>query len=456
MTIIEKYFTLPDVLSAIMWLVVLSFVVVLKSTKLTIQKDKTTYILNFYFKVFFAIVFSVSYLVMYGGGDTTAYWDGAECIQNLLWDEPIKGIEHLFTTPTRANYYTFFNTQTGFPPSWIYPEAESYFVSKVTAIVGLFTFKSYLATTFIFSYFFATANWKIYEVARRTKLFKQRYLALAILFVPSVSFWCAGVSKDTVIFIAILMVFYYLYTIIIEKKYNFRLWMLLLFYLWIIYSARTFMLVVVLVPLLIVLVAHFNKRFNFSPIIRIPINIMLTTIIIGGATAYLSSDKGKTFILQNGFLQEALVVQNDFKNNQFYGKNQYDIGKIENTPIGIISKMPISIFSGIFQPLPWNALSPTLILNGIESALLIFLILQLIVSRQIINWALTIQKNELLLFCLVFVIIIAFMAGFTSILYGVLVRLRAPLLPFLMCLFTIIPNILKKDNKELLYSPLEK
>jgi len=52
------------------------------------------------------------------------------------------------------------------------------------------------------------------------------------------------------------------------------------------------------------------------------------------------------------------------------------------------------------------------------------------------KWAL-IRGHEFLIFCLIFVLIIGFMTGMTSILYGVLVRLRAPLLPFLFVLLTI-------------------
>ena len=62
-----------------------------------------------------------------------------------------------------------------------------------------------------------------------------------------------------------------------------------------------------------------------------------------------------------------------------------------------------------------------------------------------------IRSHEFLIFCFIFVLIIAFMTGMTSILYGVLVRLRAPLLPFFVILLTIdIANQNSEDHpKEL-------
>jgi hypothetical protein len=46
-------------------------------------------------------------------------------------------------------------------------------------------------------------------------------------------------------------------------------------------------------------------------------------------------------------------------------------------------------------------------------------------------------KNEFALYALTFVLITAFMAGYTSILFGVLVRIRAIALPFFFLILTM-------------------
>ena len=58
-----------------------------------------------------------------------------------------------------------------------------------------------------------------------------------------------------------------------------------------------------------------------------------------------------------------------------------------------------------------------------------------------------IQSHELLLFAISFVLIMAFVTGLTSGLFGVLVRLRAPLLPFAIILLSLKPVIEKTDPK---------
>ena len=68
-----------------------------------------------------------------------------------------------------------------------------------------------------------------------------------------------------------------------------------------------------------------------------------------------------------------------------------------------------------------------------------------IFKGNVISKVKKIRKQEILVFALVFSLFIAFVAGFTSVLFGVLVRIRAPLMPFVFLVLTT--NVFK--NKEL-------
>ena len=57
--------------------------------------------------------------------------------------------------------------------------------------------------------------------------------------------------------------------------------------------------------------------------------------------------------------------------------------------------------------------------------------LRFIFIRNPISTLKEIRNNELLMASLVFALILGFFAGYTSGLFGVLVRFKAPLLPFL-------------------------
>jgi uncharacterized membrane protein YfcA len=106
----------------------------------------------------------------------------------------------------------------------------------------------------------------------------------------------------------------------------------------------------------------------------------------------------------------------------------------------------MSIFTGIYRPFPWEALSPGLILNGIESVILFYLTFVFLFNNRGKRIG-RIRESDILTFSLYFVIIFAFMTGFTSVIFGVLVRLRAPLLPFFMMLLTVEPEEDKKEER---------
>jgi hypothetical protein len=148
------------------------------------------------------------------------------------------------------------------------------------------------------------------------------------------------------------------------------------------------------------------------------------------------------------YLKEAEVTQQDFKTNKIYTGAKYDLGEVSYTPTGLLRAMPMSIFTGIYRPFPWEALSPGLLLNGIESILLFYLTFVFLTNNRGKRIS-RIRESDILTFSLYFVIIFAFMTGFTSVIFGVLVRLRAPLLPFFLLLLTVKPEEEKSlENNE--------
>ena len=163
-------------------------------------------------------------------------------------------------------------------------------------------------------------------------------------------------------------------------------------------------------------------------------SILVSSAVFLGGTFVLQSEQD--FISSNSVFQQASSIQQDFQNNDTYGDKKYDLGKVEFTSVGLLKVMPLAIITGIYRPFIWEALSPTLILNGIESVIFLYFTFLFFRKKALKKWAL-IRSHEFLIFCLLFILIIGFMTGMTSILYGVLVRLRAPLLPFLFILLTM-------------------
>ncbi len=394
------------------------------------------YLFNVYGKFFFAMAFSAFYLFIVKGGDTMAYFDGASVLNNLFVHSPTDYLEELTHTPDMAHYWNVYDVDTGYPPGWIYREPEGFFISKLISLFSFLTFKSYLASTLIIAFMAAQASWKLFTLVLEFKLAKPIYIALAILFLPSVNFWCTGISKDSFVYIALCYMIYYGFKYLHFGKLRVTEFLVFLFCAWLIYHIRSVVLIVVIIPFALAFLSRMIKKWGLKSFAILTIR---TLFLFGGLSVIILSQAAKSeqeLLASNAFLQEAALTQNDFAENESYGEDRYDLGQVEFTLTGLIRVTPIAIFTGAFRPMIYEALKPNLILNGLESLLLLYGLLRFITKSPMVKYRF-IRTNEFLYFCLVLVFLLSFITGLTSGLYGVLVRLRAPLLPFLFILLNV-------------------
>lgn len=448
---VEKYFNLLGIIPAIFWLLLVLAIGIIIRNKNIDKPHYRYFIPNLLAKITFSILFAIVYIFIYEGGDTVAYYDGATVLNNLL----LKDLDTYWFVMTNnfenTHYTMYYDLSTGYPPGWIFREPEGFFVSKLMSFFSFFTLKSYLAMTIIMAFFSSLASWKLFELARSYKLNNEKLLAFGVLFLPSVNFWCSGVSKDSVVFIASLILIYNTFTIISsDKKATFKNYVHAIIAAIIIFKIRSFILAAILLPMLFSVSSRIVKAMGGTDFIVASIRtlVLLIGIFIGGRTLITTGEED--FINQNALIAEAAVIQKDFQQNESYGDKKYDIGLEEFTPVGLLQSTPFAILAGLYRPYIWEVRSPTLILNGLESVFFLYFTFLLFRSKFLEKWR-KIRAHEFLIFCLIFIMIIAFMTGLTSGLYGVLVRLRSILLPFLFILLTVqfdqLPSRERRETK---------
>ncbi|MEJ6686118.1 MAG: hypothetical protein QNK70_02420 [Crocinitomicaceae bacterium] len=436
----SSHFSFLDIFVALIWFVILMFISSSKANKINNDSIRKYYTRNILFKFGFAILFSLVYLLYYSGGDTIAYWDGAITLNKLFFKSPVQYFEHLFSEPTAALKSLHFNVDTGYPPGWIYREPEAWFICKLASIVSFFTFRSYFAGTLIFAYFTARASWRVFEMVVKLKTHATKIAALCILFIPSVSFWCTGISKDTVIYFSILNLLYFSFDILIlRNRMGIRHVIFLCISSFLIFHIRSFIFVTIAAPLFIAFGARLTKKYERNLFAKLAFRAF---ILFGGIFLFL-------YFFQSSFaesiVKEAQVVQQDFLQNPTYIGKRYEFSNTDASPIGLLQSLPLAVFYGIYRPFIYESFSVTLIMNGLESLLLMWFTVGFIFKGNVISKIKKIRKQEILVFAFVFSLFVAFVAGFTSVLFGVLVRIRAPLMPFVFLVLT--SNVFK--NKEL-------
>ena len=419
-----QFFGILDGLSILVWLLIL-----INLISSDFQKNKNIsyykyYQQGFYFKLFAALIFSIIYIIKYNGGDTTAYWDAAQKLNNLLYERPALFIKEFFSNDPERLRFMSFDDFIGLPPNWIYKEDESWFTSKVMVFLSIITFRSYFAMTMICAYLSFKASWKLLELGIKHKVCSEKSVAIACLFLPSTAFWCTGISKDTVVYICVIYAIVLLFQLYEKsKKDNFFYLKLIVIY-FLLSNIRDFMLIAALAPFLFSLGIRWgNKQKNAGS--KILINIMMIGVILVGLSVFFSSSKAQEFS------QEAQLIQTDLKNNTTYQGARYDLGVTDFSPVGMIKAMPLSILTAFYRPFIWEANTIFIFISAVETLTLLVLTIILISKTGLVIAIKRIQEEEFLIMAFVFSIILGFFAGYTSGLFGVLVRFKAPLLPFL-------------------------
>ena len=427
----SSYISFLDISIAFVWFIILMFISSSTANKINNDSIRKYYTRNVLFKFGFAILFSLIYLLYYSGGDTTAYWDGAITLNKLFFKSPVQYFEHLISEPTAALRADHFDISTGYPPGWIYREPEAWFVCKLASIVSFFTFRSYFAGTLIFAFFTARASWRVFELVIRLNTHSVRMAAFCVLFVPTVSFWCTGISKDTVIFFSVLNVLYFTFDfLILRNKVLLKHLVIIVIYTFLILNIRSFILAALVGPIFMAFGARITKKYERNILAKL---FLRSLILFGSLFIFLYFFQSS---FAEGMVKEAQVVQQDFLQNQTYTGKRYSVSSTDESPIGLLKAIPESIFYGIYRPFINESLSLNFILNGLESLVLMFITVRFLFVGNVFKKIRKIRKEEMLVFALIFSLFIAFMAGFTSILFGVLVRIRAPLLPFIFLVLT--------------------
>jgi len=382
-----------------------------------------------YFKLFFALGYSLFYIIYYnGGGDTIAYWDGAVKLNDLFYSSPHNYFAEIFSSSESLSITEHFNQATGYPPRWIYSEPESWLVCKIFSVVIIAGFKGYLAVTFLLAYLAHYASWKLFEIILGYKLHREWLLAVATLFIPSVSFWCSGLSKDTLLYIAMLF-FIVSFFRILQRRNGYAAIVICSLLLLLI---RPVMFVAVITPLAFAFSAQMIRKKTGSPALRaaaLGIAFAFVTFIL--LFIFTNGEIIESDTLQN-MISEAAIVQNDFMNNQTYGENRYFLDINDYTVIGMFKSTPAAVIAGLYRPFLWESLTPSLILNGIESIFFIWVTIRFFIRKNLRERIRFIRRHELLVYVFLAMLFIAFFSGYTSIIFGVLVRIRSYALPLLL------------------------
>ncbi len=428
----DQIFSIAEGFTIVLWILILYWVGRFIRNRFDHESIQRFFYAGWGVKIAFAVVFAFVYLFVLGGGDINAYWDSATVLNKLFLTNPSGYFQELVHTDRILGVTHHFNQDTGYPPGWIWREPEAWNAAKILSVFSIITFNGFWATTLLVASVVFFSSWvMVYRIITHEEINANAVL-FAFLFFPSVTFWCSGISKDSQVYTLSLLLMYQLFRWLIwDPKRTVIRFLIIIGISILLFGLRQFVALAIIAPFFLAIAARYANRWANRPLILLLFRVFVYTSLVFAFFVVANLDRTQVLI------QEAQITQSDFSVNPIYTGAKYEINQSDGSILGLILSLPEAVFIALYRPFITENLGYNFIVNGVESLGLLLFTGVFFLNRNLIGNLRYLIKSEFTIYMLTFVLLTAFMAGYTSILFGVLVRIRALALPFFFLLLTI-------------------
>ncbi len=393
-------------------------------------------------KIIGALALGFIYQFYYHGGDTFNYHThGSRHVWEAFMESPVDGIRLILSDgsdPTIAYKYS--------SKILFLRDPSSYSVIRIAALIDIFTFSSYSATSLIFACFCFAGMWMFFLTFYEQYPHLHRRLAIASFFIPSVFFWGSGLLKDTLTLGCLGIVTYEVYRIFILKRRSLKHGVFLLVALYGIYAIKLYILLTFL-PGIVLWIFLTNLQLIRSTVLKLMLfPFVICAAIVLGYFAMLKAGEDNEKYALNSLAKTAQVTAYDIR--YWSGRDAgsgYSLGELDGTFGSMIRLAPQAINVSLFRPYIWEVNNPLMLLSALESLFLLFFCFYIVCKKNIQALKAIGQPN--ILFAIFFSISFAFAVGVSTFNFGTLVRYKIPMLPFFLVALILILHHSKREIK---------
>ncbi len=334
---------------------------------------------------------------------------------------------------------SLFTSDTGVPYSYMYYDDKTCMVLRMTSILLLAGFKSFLISSVLLSVLSYIGLWKIYKLLCSYYPELSKILCYAVLFVPSITFWGSGILKDTYTMAATGLITFSFHELFIKKRLRSVVnWFLFFLSVSILLSVKPYIFMTILPCLFIWLIFERMEKTKNILVYGLASPIFLA-ILFGGMYLIFSGlgDVLSKFSLDQA-LETAQIIQSDLQRAEQYGENYFNIGAFDGSFASALYLAPSAIYAGLFRPQIFEARNVVMIMSGLENLILLGLTVIILIRPGIRKVFRIVKTNSYIKFCLIFCLMLAFIIGLTTANFGALVRFKIPIFPFYLSSLFII------------------
>lgn len=390
-----------------------------------------------------ALFLGILYQFYYSGGDTFNYHThGSRVIWEAFMESPSDGLALIFSSGEDQQIAYKYSSQILF-----WGDSGSYFIVRLAAIFDLLTFSTYSATAILFALLNFTGMWLFFTVFAKQFPEQRKWIAVAVLFIPSVVFWGSGVLKDSVVLACIGILTYCVKKLFIDRRFSISRIAMMLAAVMVIYNVKIYVLLCFLPAMLLWIYASEFYKIRSTILKALLVPFVLALIVVSGFYAVVKiGEDDKRYALEN-LSRTARITAYDIG---FYtGKNAgsgYSLGELDDSFTGMLKLAPAAVNVSLFRPYLWEVRNPLMALSAAESFVLFILTLYILFRKRSLFFRALGDPN--VLFCLVLSVTFAFAVGVSTFNFGTLARYKIPLLPFYALALILIYYYQRPKPKE--------
>lgn len=382
----------------------------------------------FWVKMVGSIFFFIFYGLITGGDSFNLYHTEGRNLYELILSD-VQNVRYLFKPGSEFNLHLVKN-----------PANEGYFggegnfmLIRIDAIFSFMTFGRYAPINLIFAAIGFSGLWKLFLFFydQNPKFHKQ--FAICILFFPTVVFWSSGLLKDTLCIASLGWITFSLYEIMYYRRKIFKNFLFLTFFTYLLVIIKVYIILAYL-PFFILFIILKNVKevkSNFLKWLIAPMLIFLSIFIFSKVMSTFDTELG-------GYAVEEVTTSISYlnaglsqKTGQADAASNFNLGmEFEPSFAGLLKISPYAIAATFFRPFIWEASKITQMLAAVESLVLMFFTLFILLKTGPFQFIRTVIKDPLIMYCFMFAIVFGLFVGASTLNFGTLVRYKIPCLPF--------------------------
>lgn len=442
-----------DAILAPFWiLLIILFAFIIRDFTITDTKLKKYFIHGLILKILGGVGVCLVYQLYYSGGDTVAYYKTAQYINKAFWENIYDAFYLIFRTVKTKEEELLFNHEIYYQYGKYMPyylNGSAYNVSRLAGIVSIPAFNSFLTMSVFFAAISYIGVWQFFRVFVSYFPNLHKEFAIAILYIPSVFFWGSGLLKDTITFASLGMITYNLYSIFIKRKHIVMNTILFFYCANLIIGIKAYILMAYLplsffwlFPDSVSKLSHPRVRFLIKPLIYIIIvaALPLSLNVLGQYSSKFSVDN---------VLEFAQAHQSDLKQDVYYkddGGSRFDIGYFDGSFFSFVQLFPQAIIATFFRPFIWEVKNPVMLLSAFEAIWFMYLFFSIVIKYGIKGFYKAIFTEPFIQFAFLYALLFGFFVGFTTPVFGSLVRYKIPALPFFVASLYSVQYLASKQK----------